>query len=209
MHDVTLHPINADTDREAWLALRRRYLSATDWPKLTGSSPWAGEAEVLADKLGAGGEAVWSLPMQVGKAMEPLLVDQALRLLGEGEPVTQAFLSRGHLGFTPDLLLVKEGEWTLAEFKVSVKPWHGAVPPDYLDQVRFQATVLGLGEVQVIHLQLASWQEGLAFLEAGSVPGDRLEIYRVPVEAAERKRIGRRAEAWWARHFGDQARLAG
>jgi len=204
VNDVTLHPINADRDREAWLALRRKFLSATDWPKITGSSPWAGASDVLEDKRGPGGEAVWTLPMRVGKALEPLIVDRALALLGPGEPVTQAFLSRGHLGFTPDLLLVREGaDWTLAEIKVSVRPWNGEVPEAYQDQVKFQATVLGVGEVQVLHLELASWQEGQAFLAAGSVPPGRLRVYRVRVAKAERGRIERKAEAWWTSHFGD------
>ena len=50
MNRITIHNVNADTDREAWLALRRNDLSATDWPKIKGSSPWAGAGEVLADK---------------------------------------------------------------------------------------------------------------------------------------------------------------
>jgi len=202
MNEVTIHPVNADTDPEAWLALRRRFLSATDWPKLTGSSPWAGEDQVLEDKRGAGSGAAWSLPMQVGKGLEPFLVDAALPLLGAGRPIAQAFLSRGRLGFTPDLLLAREtGDWVLAEFKVSVAPWQGTVPGDYLDQVRFQATVLGLDEVQVIHLELRSWEEGLAFIARGAVPAERLRVYPVGVGPRERRTIERKAEAWARRHL--------
>jgi predicted phage-related endonuclease len=207
MNPVTVHSVNADQDRDSWLALRRRYLSATDWPKLTGASPWAGPEDVVRDKLGlldTGCE--WSLPMRVGKALEPLIVERALARFGPGQPVLQAFLSHGHLGFTPDLVLVRPGaDWVLGEIKVSVKDWKGRVPEVYLDQVRFQATVLGVDEVTVIHLQLASWEEGLAFLDAGEVPAERLAYHRVRVGAAERRKLQAQAEAWWEQWLGSRA----
>jgi predicted phage-related endonuclease len=207
MNPVTVHSVNADQDREAWLALRRHYLSATDWPKLNGTSPWGGAEDVVRDKVGPlQPPCVWSLPMQVGKALEPLIVERALPRFGPGQPVLQAFLSHGVLGFTPDLLLMRPGaDWALAEIKVSVKDWRGRVPEVYLDQVRFQATVLGVDEVTVVHLRLATWDEGLAFLAAGAVPAERLHFHTVRVGPAERREIQARAEAWWEQRLEARA----
>lgn len=80
---------------------------------------------------------------------------------------------------------------------MSVKEWGGLVPPDYLDQVRFQATVLGLKQVQVVHLKPANWSEGPAMIKSGSVPPERLAVHRVMVGEDERKAIEQGAEGWW------------
>ena len=200
MNKVTITHVNAADNREAWLALRRQHLTATDWPKITGTSRWGTAEEVTWDKLGSAPTGTFksSLPMQVGTDLEPLIIKQAKNVLGRGEYLSQAFLARRHMGFTPDLIrLHKTTDWVLAEIKVSVAEWGGAVPPDYLDQVRFQATVLGLDRVQVFHMQLASWGEGLRLIKLGKVPPESLTVYQVEVGTAERKRIERQSLRWW------------
>ena len=205
MHKVTITHANATENREAWLAIRRRHVTATDWPKITGTSRWGNVGDVINGKLGEEPER-WSvppLPIRVGNELEPLIIEQTKIHLGRGDYLSQAFISRRHIGFTPDLALIdKPSGWVLAEIKVSVMEWGGSVPPDYLDQVKFQATVLGVDEVLVVHLQLRSWKEGLWMIGKGAVPTDRLVAYKVPVDEAERLHIEREAERWWKRCIG-------
>lgn len=204
MHKVTITNVNAKEDREAWLALRRQHITATDWPKITGTSRWGTPEDVLADKQDREVESEFgtSLPMRVGTDLEPLIIERAKPLLGSGEFLSQAFVARKHLGFTPDLMRIQEdAEWALAEIKVSVKAWRGAVPADYLDQVQFQAMVLGVDQVQVIHLQLSSWQEGLRMIRSGTLPVNRLAWYQVQVNERQRNRIERQATEWWKRNI--------
>jgi len=206
MHRITITATSANRNREAWLAIRRQHLTATDWPKITGTSRWGDAFSVLDDKLNPGGDEDFkpSLPMRVGTALEPLIIRSIQKDWGPGKYLSQVFVSRKHLGFTPDLvLLATPDQWRLAEIKVSVKPWLGWVPPDYLDQVSFQATVLGIGQVQVIHLQLESWGEGLALIRSGTLPADRLTAYNVEVDEVDRRRIERKAEKWWKAHINE------
>jgi hypothetical protein len=120
---------------------------------------------------------------------------------GRGDYLSQVFISRKHLGFTPDLLRINTtSDWILSEIKVSKRKWHGAVPPAVLDQVRFQATVLGIDQIQVVHLELLDWDEGLEMIQAGSLPAKRLAVYLVDMDLNERNRIERKAEKWWNAH---------
>jgi predicted phage-related endonuclease len=204
MKKVTVTEVNGSHDREAWLALRLQHLTATDWPKITGTSPWGTAEDVLNEKLEAdpGGAFTMTLPMQVGTDLEPLIIARTKKRRGPGEYLSQAFLSRRHMGFTPDLLRIEEAsDWELSEIKVSVKDWSGRVPPEYVDQVRFQATVLGIDHVQVVHLKLANWAEGLAMIRSGAIPPRRLAVYRVEVAEAERRRIERQSRRWWMEHI--------
>lgn len=200
MHQVMITNVNANENREEWLALRRQHLTATDWPKITGTSRWGSAEEVIFDKLNTEDDDYFepNLPMKVGSALEPLIIDKTKKVLGRGSYLSQAFLSRRHMGFTPDLIRIhKSSDWVLAEIKVSVKEWGGNVPADYLDQVRFQATVLGIDQVHVIHLKLPSWKDGLRLFKSGNIPQDRLAVYLVDVSETERKRIERQSAKWW------------
>lgn len=200
MKRVTIANVNAHSNRMAWLELRRQHITATDWPKITGTSRWGTADDVIADKLDdfPEGNFTPSLPMRVGTALEPLIVERVKEWMEPGDFLAQDFICRKHLGFTPDLVRIdSSSNWELVEIKVSVKDWNDEVPPDYLDQVRFQATVLGIDQVQIVHLKLSSWQEGLRIIRAGELPEDGLELYLVDVEESERKRIDRKADSWW------------
>ena len=204
MRRVKITDANASENREIWLALRRQHITATDWPRINGTSRYGCASDVLADKLvvHSEDEYVDSLPMRVGKGLEPLIVDKRIKRLGKGDYLSQVFISRKHMGFTPDLLQIKKGtDWALSEIKVSIRKWSGIVPPEVLDQVRYQATVLGIDQVQVVHLELSSWKEGLEMIRAGTLPGRRLAVYRVEVSEADRNRIERESERWWKVHI--------
>jgi|GEM_PF-2871688 len=204
MHKVSIFDVNAVLGCQAWLALRHEYLTATDWPKITGASRWGDASTVIADKasLPDDEERVLPLPMRVGKELEPLIIESIKKEWGEGDYLSQVFIARKYMGFTPDLLLWEGDQWKLAEVKVSIRDWNGWVPEDYLDQVRFQATVLGVREVHVVHLKLSSWAEGSWMIGEQSVPTDRLTVYVVPVSASEREQITRRSERWWNANIG-------
>jgi hypothetical protein len=138
------------------------------------------------------------MSMEVGTALEPWIIERVKEEWGLGDYLSQVFISRKQMGFTPDLILSKHGkDWILAEIKVSVRDWGGWVPEDYLDQVRFQATVLGIDEVQVIHLKLQNWGEGYQMIRSRCIPTDHLTAYRVEVPESQRKQIERRAKKWW------------
>lgn len=94
----------------------------------------------------------------------------------------------------------RDADWVVALLAASVLPWKGEVPAEVRDQARFQAMVLGVDRVLVIHLQLASWEEGRALVEAGQVAPARLATYKVDVPAPERDRLERQAGQWWRRH---------
>ena len=208
MHRVEITNANANQHREAWLAIRRRHVTATDWPKINGTSLWGNACDVIADKLYESEEesGPTPLPLRIGSALEPLIINEIKKEWGPGTYLSQSFVSRKHLGFTPYLAKVQEGaDWELAEIKVSVKKWGEEVPSHYLDQVEFQATVLGLERVHIVHLELSEWGEGFRMLRAGKVPTERLELYPIDVNSTVRRRIERKAEGWWASHIG-QAR---
>ena len=204
MHRVQITNANATHHREAWLAIRRRHVTATDWPKINGTSLWGSADDVIADKLYESEEenGPTPLPMRLGAALEPLIIREIKEEWGPGDYLSQSFVSRKHLGFTPDLAKVHEGvDWELAEIKMSVKRWGEEIPSHYLDQVEFQATVLGVQRVHIVHLELCDWGEGFRMLSAGQVPKGRLEVYPIEVSSTVRRRIERRAEAWWASHI--------
>lgn len=206
MKKVIITNVNAKEDREAWLALRRQHITATDWPKIMGTSRWGNAVDVISDKESDDDEDYFqpSLPMRVGTELEPLIIHIAMEMLGPGYYLTQQFVSRKHIGFTPDLLQINDGsDWVLVEIKVSVKDWNGIVPPDYMDQVKFQAMVLGIDQVQVVHLKLASWQEGLRMIQSRDIPDENLTRYLVDVDEAERNQIERTADRWWELHISD------
>ncbi len=211
MKKVAITRANALENRAEWLAIRRRHVTATDWPKITGTSRWGTADDVLADKLEPEPETEFevSLPLKVGSGLEPLIIERVQEIWGDGKYLPPAFVSRKRMGFTPDLARIDSPSgWLLAEIKVSVKDWEEEVPPDYLDQVRFQAAVLGINQIQVVHLKLASWAEGLKMMNRGSVPIERLFRYLVDVEEEERKSIEREAERWWSKHIGNPDRCA-
>jgi predicted phage-related endonuclease len=206
MHSVEIIKASANENREAWLAIRRKHVTATDWPKITGTSRWGSACDVIDDKRNDSEDEdrPTPLPMYVGSALEPLIIKEIKKEWGPGNYLSQWFLSRKHLGFTPDLAKIHaDGDWELAEIKVSVKEWGEKVPPDYLDQVEFQATVLGVQRVHIVHLELSNWGEGLRMFNAGMVPTDRLELYPIDVSSSVRRRIERQAETWWASHMSE------
>lgn len=204
MRRVKITDVNDSDNRESWLALRRQHITATDWPRINGTSRYGNASDVMTNKLVVhdDDDYVDSLPMRVGKGLEPLIVEKTIRQLGKGDYLSQVFISRKHMGFTPDLLQINKGkDWALSEIKVSKRKWSGTVPLEVLDQVRYQATVLGIGQVQVVHLELSSWEEGLEMMRSGTFLTNRLAVYRVEVNEVQRNRIERESERWWKAHI--------
>lgn len=78
MHRFVVHSANASENREEWLAIRRSHVTATDWPKITGSSRWGSACDVVADKRYGSEYEDWPtpLPMRVGSDLEPLIINE-------------------------------------------------------------------------------------------------------------------------------------
>jgi hypothetical protein len=202
MKPVVITPIDPTFNRDAWLDLLRRHLTAADWPKITGSARRGTQADVVADKRpGSPQAASPDRPQDPLPDLVPLIREQVRKLLGPGRYLEGGLVARGHLGFVPHLARIdRDADWVATILVASVLPWKGEVPAETRDQAQFQAMVLGVDRVLVIHLQLASWEEGQAMLEAGLVPAGRLVTYKVEAPAPERDRLERQAAHWWKRH---------
>ena len=202
MKPVVITPPDAACHPDAWLDLLRQHLTSADWPKITGTARRGTQADVVADKRPDPAQtAAPSRPPESLPDLLPLIREQARKRLGPGRYLEGGLVARGHLGFVPHLVRIdQDADWVAAMLAASVLPWKDEVPSEARDQAHFQAMVLGVDRVLVIHLQLASWEEGQALVEAGLVPANRLVTHKVEAPAAVRDRLERQAAHWWKRH---------
>jgi regulator of replication initiation timing len=202
---------DADLERERWLAVRKLHLTATDWPKITGSSKYGSAADVLLDKVGLAPEITMNAAMMVGKKAEAYINRALLPHIPQGRLESNPFYSNGCLGITPDLLLVDrpEGQVPLMwEYKTSSRSWYGKVPAMYRDQCQFQLAGMELPEVTVVFWQYKQTpEEILALMDDPDfeIDYDDLEFYTISQEPAEGEELRFRAINWFEAHvlFGE------
>lgn len=72
----------ADMPRERWVAMRRRYLGASEAAAVAGLSPWSSALEVYLRKVGAFPEAEETESMRFGTLLEPIVADEFARRTG-------------------------------------------------------------------------------------------------------------------------------
>ena len=191
-------------DKEAWLDLRKHYVTATDWPKLRGTSKFGKAKDVLLDKLGLSAEVVETTPMLVGKAVEPFIRDlKPFDYTGTILYADPMFVAKGACACTPDETCQDaDGRIRHQEWKVSNKHWK-VIPEGYLDQGEFQMAVLGLTEMTFKHVRLTcDYDEAYARLQDGSFTLDDHEVtdWTHTMSKERGEEILEQATAWFENH---------
>ncbi len=145
--------LTSSGDREAWLAARRKVITATDVAAILGVHPYRSAHQVFLDKIGMEPEKAETEPMWWGSKMEQAIgekyaADYALELvpagfvLDESEPIFGATPDFYILGSPNEILECKvAGEGASRNFGPSETD---EVPDHYLCQVMWQLAVTGL-----------------------------------------------------------------
>lgn len=125
------------TDRDGWLAARRRYLTASDAASVLGHSPWRSRLDVWLDKRGEAPPFEESERMRLGRLLEPAI----LRRYALDTDLTVAPNDLLHasdkypwIACTPDAIVLQDGKQVgLAQAKAtsSVSSWPDGQPPIY------------------------------------------------------------------------------
>lgn len=177
-------------DREAWLAARRNYVTASDAAAVLGASEYRTREQVLLEKAGLADENPGDERMDLALALEPFVAAQAKLkfnwdLQKHGQLVVDPQCP--YLAATPDYVMSTPWGDATVQVKVTAsKPWaevkkHGGQPPlMYQVQVVAECAALGYqhGVLLVLHLLPLS-----------------LRAYYVPRHEATVDRIRREAEA--------------
>jgi hypothetical protein len=124
-------------DRDAWLAARRRYLTASDAASVLGHSPWRSRLDVWLDKMGQAEPFEETERMRLGRLLEPAILRRyALDTDLTVVPNELLHASDKHpfLAATPDAIVLSGKEQAgLAQAKAtsSVSSWPDGQPPLY------------------------------------------------------------------------------
>lgn len=155
---MTAHRIDVEQRSDAWLALRRTLITATDIGAILGLSPWKSEADVAADKAGAEGQPE-TLAMRKGTFMEPFILDEYQRqaeVFAYSDHGIYVSDSISWAGCSPDGFasdLDGSPRWLIeAKHSGSRSRWADGLPRDYEAQVRWSLGVLGLDRCDVAAL---------------------------------------------------------
>jgi putative phage-type endonuclease len=125
------------TDRDGWLAARRRYLTASDAASVLGHSPWRSRLDVWLDKRGEAAPFDESERMRLGRLLEPAILRRyALDTDLVVHPNDLLHASDAHpwIACTPDAIVMDSGKQAgLAQAKAtsSVSSWPDGQPPIY------------------------------------------------------------------------------
>lgn len=171
-------------DRPAWLAARRRMLTASDAAACLGASRWRSAADVATAKA-SGDELVDTEAMALGRALEEPVLRYWAQISGRRVRRARhllASVSRPWLGASPDAWAYDDVDgFAAVEIKVTSSRWGAEPPPDYEIQCRVQMAVTG---VRLVHLV------GLC----GSTTLRRFRIAHDPVE--EQRILGQLEKVW-------------
>lgn len=185
------------TEREAWLAERRKGIGGSDVAGIMGLSPWATPVTVWLDKTGRAAPKEETEAMRIGTELEGFVARRYEQETGRTVQRYNTMLHDGCLLGNLDRLVVKEGEKvashkqeirtdTLLECKTSSREWDGEVPVYYQTQVQHY---MGLCHA----LKVAD----VAVLFLGK---KHFEVYRVERDQAVIDHIQKHLRAWWERH---------
>lgn len=128
------------SDRQAWLAERRRYLTSSDVAAVMGHSKFATRGTVVLDKLGLADEWEGSEQTDLGLDLEPAIAAAAKRRWGwdmrhHGELIADAHCP--DLAATPDYVMSTPWGMAAVQIKLTtcraqedIKPKKGGEPSD-------------------------------------------------------------------------------
>jgi putative phage-type endonuclease len=197
-------------NREAWLAVRRQYITATDVVAIEGLSSFASAHEVLLDKKGLLPRKPGNRAMAIGNLLEPLIRAEFARKYD-----VQAWESQGeriycddarHLAATPDGLFLQGEDRLILEIKTSMNNWR-EIPARVLLQVKHQA-VLGeasKGFIAHLHVPEEAQEEILVRAALGqplSLEGlGAIETYPFSFAAEDLEAHAQRYHVWYENHI--------
>lgn len=186
------HPICSQSDRDAWLAARHRFITASDAPRLLGVLPYDRRPveEIIRGK--AIGETVEdSAAMEAGRRLETVVMQWGAEVISERVGTPIVFWSWGELvasvadpwlAATPDGWAIDDEGGGIVEVKChsqhTVKDWREGPPEYVLRQVDVQLYVTGAPRCYVVRWAWGTYPDVYA-IEAA----DRADEIRATVEA--------------------------
>ncbi len=172
------------SDRPAWLAARRRLITASDAAVLLDGSPYRTPDDVVASKLD-GEEIEATEAMELGVALEEPVLRYWASKTGRRVRRARHLLASTvwpWLGATPDAWAYDSFDGLAAvEIKVTGARWGAAPPPGYVTQCRVQMAVTG---VNLVHL-------------VGLCASTTLRVFRIHHDPVEQRRIIDGLEQVW------------
>lgn len=178
------------TDRDEWLAWRRRGIGASDIAMVARISPFGGPWAVWADKTGRDVDDDVTEPMTWGTLLEPVILDEWVRRGGHAN-VTPGHPFVHHadewIRATPDgFVFTDRGDLdAVIDVKNTGHPWRwDTVPIQYDAQVQWQMIATG------------AWRGILVVLHGGR----RLETYDVPADPELMAALLDIGRAFWFDH---------
>lgn len=180
------------TDRSAWLALRRRDITASDIGALFGCHPYRSPLAVFADKVGEGHDRGDNSAMRRGRILEPSVAAAVSEEKLDWKIEKAAVYLRDpqlRLGATPDFFVQnKQGlgilETKTADPSVFEQDWKGGPPLAWTLQCLSQMMLAG-----------AAWGAVAVLVTSREFP---VFIYDVPRHAAAEAKIAAKVAAFWA-----------
>jgi putative phage-type endonuclease len=139
-----------------WLEARRSLVTSTDIPVLLGLSPWKCEADLADEKLGNAEPQGWTLPMEMGTALQGLIGEYYSRLSGRRiRPVRRMWVHPDieWAAASPDFRVVGERRLVEAKYTNSRTRFIDGLPQDVEAQVQWALGVSGfpVADVAVLH----------------------------------------------------------
>lgn len=195
-------------NREAWLKLRRNYITATDAVAIRGLVPWASPLTVLQDKLNLRPDSKLNKAMVIGSILEPVIALWYLksREIKDGEIVTagEKVWVDGYLAATPDLVWERNGRRTLVEIKTSSEAWQ-EIPERVAVQVDHQANLVVPDDAFVIDLFLTEEEKDQILVDKAmgkeiALPRDPV-VFRHDLNPEAIEKLANEMEAWHLSHI--------
>jgi putative phage-type endonuclease len=178
-------------DRSAWLALRRRDITASDIGALFGCHPYRSPLQVFADKVGEGHDRGDNSAMRRGRILEPAVAAAVAEEKPDWriEKVTEYLRDPDlRLGATPDWYVHnKHGlgvlETKTADPSVFERDWKSGPPLAWTLQCLVQMVLTG-----------ASWGAVAVLVTSRDFP---VFIYDVPRHEGAEAKIAEKVRAFW------------
>jgi putative phage-type endonuclease len=149
----------AYSNREEWLALRRRGMGGSDAAAIIGVSPWSTAVDVWEDKLGISEDRPPTVAMEWGNRLEDVIADAVadrtgLRLrrvhrilVHPTRPLILGSLDREAPGRVVEIKTARSGDGWVNEDEIDVTPPERRVPPQYYVQGQHYLGVTGKPEI--------------------------------------------------------------
>lgn len=173
------------------MADRSTFIGASDVPVIMGMSPFKTYSCLMGEKLGMVEPQPDSLPMQVGRALEPMLLHYAMRELGACRTVGyQQHESQPYFKALPDGQVVES--LNLVEIKTS-----GICGPAMEDWGKFGTDEIPLHYMWQVQAQLACVAEASLCHLVALIAGRGVGIYNIRRSTSAIIRLEREVDRFW------------